>query len=212
MPKVPGNVGEFRNRIREFKYVKASDVVGNPKNWHSHGQQQATLLRKVMSEVGFADALLVRQTDDGKYMLLNGHLRMGVVGDSGTVPALILDVSQEEGDKILASFDTLATMADTDNENLRVLFEEDLFADPTIQSDLADVLAILNSDTSDLLPASILAPVAQSLAPSLVEAQSDYSPSFGFKVSVVVETPEARDGLVHMLEDNGYTAEVDIVR
>src|SRR3990172_3889343 len=146
--KPPENVGEFRNRIKEFKYIQASQVVGNPKNWHSHGPEQMSLFKKVLGEVGFADAVLVREIEDGKYMLLDGHARLGVIGDSGTVPALVLDVSEEEGDKVLASLDPLLLMADIEDSKADELLSVDLFSDPEIRDGLRNALALL--DTVDV--------------------------------------------------------------
>ena len=207
--KSPEQIVEYRNRIKEFKYVPAAKVVGNPKNWHSHGPEQTSLIRKVLGEVGFADALLVREQADGNYLLLDGHLRMGVIGDSGTVPALILDVSEAEGDKILASLDPLLLMADVEQIKADDLLAESLFDDPEIRAGLRNALALL--ETTEI---SLFAHVEPSPEPSLLEAApvESYNPSFGFRVSVVVETPEARDSLIHLLEESGYTAEVSILR
>ena len=208
---VPSTIGSFKNRIKEFKYIEGTEIVGNPKNWHSHGAEQTSLFRNVLAEIGFADALLVRELEDGRYSLLDGHLRMGVVGSSGKVPALILDVTEAEGDKILASLDSLMLLADINNEQFQALLSENLFDNQTIRDDLAGVMALLDVQTN-LLPSSITVSEVTPPAPSLVEATAEYNPSFGFKVSVIVETPEARDTLIHLLEESGYTAEIDIVR
>jgi hypothetical protein len=60
-----------------------------------------------------ADAVLARELPDGSLMLIDGHLRAETLGD-GNVPVLVLDVNEAEADKLLATLDPLAAMADSD--------------------------------------------------------------------------------------------------
>jgi len=99
----------IRNRIREFRRVKAADLLPHPRNWRIHPQPQLDALRGILSEVGWADALLVRETPDG-LQLIDGHARADVAPDA-EVPVLVLDVTAAEAEKILATHDPLATMA-----------------------------------------------------------------------------------------------------
>jgi hypothetical protein len=64
-----------------------------------------------------ADACLARELPDGSLMLIDGHLRAETVADA-KVPVLILDVTEAEADKILATLDPLAAMADSDAAKL----------------------------------------------------------------------------------------------
>jgi ParB-like chromosome segregation protein Spo0J len=66
-----------------------------------------------LAEVGLADACLARELPDGSLMLIDGHLRAETLGD-GDVPVLILDVNEAEADKLLATLDPLAAMAESD--------------------------------------------------------------------------------------------------
>ena len=77
---------------------------------------QASLCR-VLSEIGLADACLARELPDGSLMLIDGHLRAETLGD-GDVPVLILDVNEAEADKLLATLDPLAAMAESDAAKL----------------------------------------------------------------------------------------------
>jgi hypothetical protein len=103
----------IRNRVKSLRMVPASDLRPNPKNWRTHPKAQADALRGVLAEVGLADACLARELPDGSLMLIDGHLRAETLGD-GEVPVLILDVNEAEADKILATLDPLAAMADSD--------------------------------------------------------------------------------------------------
>ena len=108
---------KIRDRIKELRRVPASELLPNPKNWRTHPKSQQDALRGVLSEVGFADAAIARELPDGTLMLIDGHLRAETAADS-KVPVLVLDVTEEEADKLLVTLDPLAAMADTNAEAL----------------------------------------------------------------------------------------------
>ncbi len=127
---------EIRDRIKELRRVKASELLPNPKNWRKHPAKQAAVLRGVLREVGYADALLVRETAEG-LILIDGHLRAETTPDQ-LVPVLILDVDEAEAAKILATLDPLAGMAEMDKDALRNLTE-------FFQTDSGDIRELLES-------------------------------------------------------------------
>jgi hypothetical protein len=108
---------KIRDRIKELRRVKASELRPNPKNWRTHPQAQIDALRGVLAEVGFAGAELARELPDGSLMLIDGHARAEIAGEQ-EVPVLILDVDEAEADKILATFDPLGAMADANAQAL----------------------------------------------------------------------------------------------
>jgi hypothetical protein len=65
---------KIRDRVKALVRVRAGDLLPNPKNYRRHPKAQADALRGLLSEVGFADALLARETPAG-LMLIDGHLR-----------------------------------------------------------------------------------------------------------------------------------------
>ena len=107
---------QIRDRIKELRRVTASELIPNPKNWRTHPVEQQDALRGVLAEVGYADALIARETPDG-LMLVDGHLRAETTPDS-EVPVLILDIDEAEADLMLATLDPLAAMAGRDEERL----------------------------------------------------------------------------------------------
>jgi hypothetical protein len=122
---------KIRDRIIGLERVPASKLLPNPKNWRRHTDAQANALRGLLSEIGFAGALLARRTKKG-LMLIDGHLRAETAPDA-KVPVLVLDVTEEEADKILATFDPLGAMAEADHEALRVLLEGISTESPDLQ-------------------------------------------------------------------------------
>jgi DNA modification methylase len=116
----------IRDRVRELRRVSARELLKNPRNWRRHPREQAAALRGILQEVGYADALLARETRDG-LMLIDGHLRAETTPDS-IVPVLVLDVTEEEADKILLTLDPLAALATVDEGNLRELMDSVKFS------------------------------------------------------------------------------------
>ena len=128
---------KIRDRITELRRVKASDLRPNPRNWRTHPEGQRNALSAVLAEVGYADALLARELPDGTLELVDGHLRAETTPDM-EVPVLVLDVDEAEADKILATLDPLAGLAEaneqalgellasieTDNAGLQAMLEE----------------------------------------------------------------------------------------
>jgi len=108
-----------RDRIVELRRVRAGDIRPHPKNWRTHPKAQQEALRGILAEIGYADALLARETSEG-LQLIDGHLRAETTPDQ-EVPVLVLDLTEEEADKLLASLDPLAAMAGKNDEILREL-------------------------------------------------------------------------------------------
>jgi len=111
---------EIRDRIKELRRVKASELVPNPKNWRRHPKEQSAAMRGLLNEIGYAGALLARELPDGKLQLIDGHLRLNTT-PKATVPVLVLDVTEAEADKILLTFDPISAMAQADQAQMEVL-------------------------------------------------------------------------------------------
>ena len=129
---------EVRDRIKELRRVPASELIPHANNWRRHPQAQRDALSGILAEVGFADAVLVRETPDG-LTLVDGHLRADVMQDE-LVPVLVLDITEEEADKILLTLDPLAAMADTDTEALLALLEQTTVHSAAVDEMLQDLV------------------------------------------------------------------------
>lgn len=129
---------KIRDRIKELRRVKAAELLPNPKNWRTHPKSQQDALKGILAEVGFADALLARELDDGSLMLIDGHLRAETTGEQ-EVPVLILDVDEKESDKLLATFDPLAGMAECDSAALDALLRNVDTGNEALQQMLTDL-------------------------------------------------------------------------
>ena len=208
----------IRNRVKSLRMVPASDLRPNPKNWRTHPKAQQDALRGVLSEIGLADACLARELPDGSLMLIDGHLRAETLGD-GDVPVLILDVNEAEADKLLATLDPLAAMAESD----AAAFEELLHTVNTSSQALQELIAQtakqaglyedLNAFAEDVEPAEakgadtdrdyaasairqIVLVFEQDQYESVVEAIGEHAEKFGLANNTEV--------ILHLLETNGY--------
>ena len=113
---------KIRDRIIELRRVPAIELLPNPKNWRTHPQAQQDAMRGILAEVGIAGAVLARETPAG-LMLIDGHLRTDV-DPTAVWPVLVLDVTEAEADKLLATFDPLSAMAEADAVKLDALLRE----------------------------------------------------------------------------------------
>jgi ParB-like chromosome segregation protein Spo0J len=113
----------IRDRILDFRRVPASRLRPNPRNWRTHPAAQQEAMRGMLAEIGYADALLVRERDDGTLELIDGHLR-AELSPASEVPVLVLDLDDAEAAQLLALHDPLAAMADMNQELLDDLLAE----------------------------------------------------------------------------------------
>ncbi len=135
-------MAEIRDRVKELRRVPASEIRENPRNWRRHPASQRAALQGVLSEIGFADALIVRELDDGTLELVDGHLRREEMGDQ-LVPVLVLDVNQREAAQLLLTIDPLAMMAENDTDALLALLQDTEFKDKAV-TDLLE--AVVNGE------------------------------------------------------------------
>jgi hypothetical protein len=133
---------QLKDRIKELRRVKPSELIPNPKNWRTHPEAQKNALKGVLAEVGIADAVLAREMPDGELMLIDGHLRAETTTASGDqeIPVLVLDVTESEADKILLTLDPMAAMAGADSQLLDTIMR-DVQTESEAVADLLDKLA-----------------------------------------------------------------------
>jgi hypothetical protein len=128
----------IRDRVKELRRVRASELRPNPRNWRTHPAGQRDALLGALAEVGFAGALLARELEDGSLELIDGHLRAETTPDQ-VVPVLVLDVNEDEAAIILATHDPLAAMAEADSRQFSSLISDLEIQSPAIQ-DMLDAL------------------------------------------------------------------------
>jgi DNA modification methylase len=133
-----------RDRIVELIRVRAGDLLANRSNWRRHPASQRAALRGVLEEIGYAAALIARRDADGGLSLIDGHLRSDLDPEQ-VVPVLVLDVDEQEADKLLATMDPIAALARPDPKALvDLLSRVDTESEP-----LADLLEQLHRSADE---------------------------------------------------------------
>lgn len=128
----------MKDRIKTLSRIPASKLVPHPKNHRTHSDHQKRALQGLLDEIGWADALLVRETPDG-YQILDGHLRQTMTTED--IPCLVVDLTDDEADLLLVAHDHITGMAGIDQAKL-----DDLLAELSCQN--ADVQALLDELSS----------------------------------------------------------------
>jgi ParB-like chromosome segregation protein Spo0J len=141
---------KIRDRVRELRRVRASELRPHPKNWRIHPQLQQEALRGVLAEIGYADALVARELPDGSLQLIDGHLRAETTPDM-EVPVLVVDLDDREAAKLLALHDPLADLAEADQDVLADLLKEVETESEAVQAVL-DKLLSEPEQAADSLP------------------------------------------------------------
>ncbi len=145
---------EVRDRIKELRRVR---LTPNPKNWRVHPVAQRAALRGLLNEIGYVDALLAREGPDG-LTTIDGHLRVEETDPDSVIPVLVLDVTEEEADKVLATLDPLAALAQADLDALRPLMAEVSSDDAAVRNLLDRLMEgglVPIAERPDISPASI---------------------------------------------------------
>lgn len=129
---------QIRNRIMEQRLVHPDEVAPNPRNWRVHPQHQRDALRGVLAEVGIVAPVIAYHSEraGGRLMLVDGHERMTV---GVPFPCVILDVSDTEADKLLATFDPIANLATANVKALEELVASFELDSPAV-ADMLDAL------------------------------------------------------------------------
>ncbi len=145
-------LASWRDRVIGLEYHKPEEILDHPHQWRGHPKLQLEALRGVLGKVGVAGALLVYHSPRaaGALVSIDGHGRKSL-DPAHPWPCLMLDVTDEEADLLLATFDPLGGLATIDRDKLKELLESIRPSDAMIEA----VLAKLAKDAAlDRLDAS----------------------------------------------------------
>ena len=109
----------YQNRIVGYEIVKASELKIHPQHWRVHPQLQSHAVRTLLEEVGWVDVVIKNQRTGN---LIDGKLRKDLA-DGQDVPVLIVDLSAEEENIVLAMKDPTGALTESDDEALERLLQ-----------------------------------------------------------------------------------------
>lgn len=127
----------FVNRIVEYGVKPADQFTANPLNPRLHPQFQREVMQAALRTVGWiAPVIENRRTG----YLVDGHERvMQALLKNESVPYVLVDLSPEEENVALATFDPIAGLAQYDAENINVLLSETHVDEIALQQLLANM-------------------------------------------------------------------------
>lgn len=112
----------WQNRIIRSENVDPTSLTPNPKNWRKHPKFQAEAMNGVLDDVGWIQDVIVNERTGN---LIDGHLRLELArkNKESTIPVKYVDLTVEEEEKALATFDPIGAMAEADATMLNALIE-----------------------------------------------------------------------------------------
>ena len=110
----------WRNRIVRSGDAALSEITANPANWRTHPRLQADALSSVLADVGYVQQVIINARSG---RLVDGHLRVELAASHGetSVPAVWVDLSDDEERLILATLDPIGALAETNRDALSSL-------------------------------------------------------------------------------------------
>jgi hypothetical protein len=115
----------WRSRIVAAGDEDPQQLLANPKNWRIHPGHQQRALNAVLDRVGWVQTVIVNRTSG---FVVDGHLRVALSITRGEkqVPVSYVELNDREEDLVLASLDTLPSLAVADPEALERIMAQDV--------------------------------------------------------------------------------------
>ena len=112
----------WKNRIIGHGEEEPDQLLANPKNWRIHPSEQQEGLQGVLDEVGFVQGVIVNRATG---FVVDGHMRVALAlrTNQPTIPVTYVDLTPEEEDTILSTFDPIGAMAVTDRVKLKEILD-----------------------------------------------------------------------------------------
>lgn len=198
---------DVKDRIKELRRVPASELIPNPKNWRLHPQNQQDGLRTVLERVGYADAVIARETDEG-LVLIDGHLRAETTPNA-TVPVLVTDLTEAEADEVLATLDPLASLAEPDVEQLTQLLKAVENRDEAVDELFQDIGDTYGINMETLLEQETGAAYQEADGWLIKHEEEDDTSMDNLKALVLHFTPEAYEEFTEMAFTVGNEHDLD---
>jgi uncharacterized protein YihD (DUF1040 family) len=137
----------WRNRVVGFIEKPANQFTANALNFRRHPNNQRDAFRGLVSEIGFAGAVLENLTTGN---LIDGHLRIEEalsIDENQLIPCVQVELTEAEEKLLLASYDPISAMATVDKEVLDTLLREVSTGDAAVQEMLSKL-----AEDSGLIP------------------------------------------------------------
>ena len=136
---MPNDLMSFQDRIVFFGRKPADQFQAHPLNWRKHPPRQRGAVEASLRELGWV-GVVIENIQTGN--LIDGHDRIWqALKAGGDVPYIQVDLSPEEEALMLATFDAITNMAETDAAKLDTLLRDVNTGEAALQALIDDTLA-----------------------------------------------------------------------
>lgn len=151
-------VEDVRNRVVEMRHMRVDSLRSHPLNWRTHDDAQMGALEGSLRELGWVGCTFARvvtagerYVEEGKLSVgdvctLDGHCRERVLPPEYEVTVIILDLTEDEGNKFLAVYDPISALAGQDDHTFAELLSNVHTNDKFIEQMLADLYTVPSND------------------------------------------------------------------
>lgn len=134
-------MAEPRIRNKEIRRVRVADLDEAPWNHRLHPKKQQDAFDGVVDEIGFYGYPEVFVADNGRLMLVDGHLRkerlLAKYGPDAEIEVNVTDFTEAEAKKATATKDALAGLAGFDPQKIDLLLPQATFDSTAVNQMLA---------------------------------------------------------------------------
>lgn len=112
-----------RIKALNTEMISVESLLKNPNNWRKHPEAQSEALEDSIGEHGFIDPLTWNKRSGN---LVDGHERLEWANRHGVeaLPCVVLDLSPSQERRLIASFDKITMMAETDEKVISRILKE----------------------------------------------------------------------------------------
>lgn len=171
----------FRNRIIESGVKRADQFTAHPRNPKIHPAFQREVIKSLLGDIGWVTGVI--ESKNSGY-LLDGHERVWAAldeGDGEPIPYTVVDVTEDEELKILATLDPSGYLAQQHGEVLK-----ELMADMGERSEIVEQM--LKSLVGQSLPTATFDPRSEWVGMPEFEQNSKAAP---YSITVHFYTEDA---------------------
>lgn len=128
----------WENRIIGSGIENPDELNKNPKNWRVHTRLQTKSMEAILDKIGWVQEVIVNKRTGN---LVDGHLRVELASKrkETEIPVKYVDLSEEEEDLVLLTYDPIGALIQADAEALKELADAADREDEGIRALIEDI-------------------------------------------------------------------------
>lgn len=139
-------VDKWRNRIVGYGEVDAAEIKRHPNNPHVHPLDQRGAMSAAFDDIGIIDVVIINKVTGN---LIDGEMRSDLLEAEGVkVPALFVELTEEEEAKALATIDPIGAMSTYDTVVMEDLVEN-MPMDAALRAALDGIVAFEDEEEAE---------------------------------------------------------------